>query len=172
MSVQAAKKKPEAVVTATYTTLPNGKVVVTVTSNATKAQVKYRTAKNKKRALNKKLKRGAATITLPVGSKTITGAGQGHQEAGHQPLDPRHPTSAACPSRTPDAAIASRPAGLTPGRHPSHSPGGDPACGSSGEPAGHHWCDPAGEHQLQRGAGRRVQRIGGPVWSPTALGWR
>ena len=70
--VQAAKKKPKAVVSATYTTLPNGKVVVQVASNATKVQVKYRTAKNQKRALNKRLKRGGATITLPGGSKTIS----------------------------------------------------------------------------------------------------
>ena len=32
--------------TATYTTLPTGKVVVQVASNATKVQVKYRTTKN------------------------------------------------------------------------------------------------------------------------------
>ena len=72
VSVLAAKKKPKAVVTATYTILlANGKVSVQVTSNAKQVQVKYRTAKNKKRALNKKLKRGTASITLPAGSQKI-----------------------------------------------------------------------------------------------------
>ena len=72
VSVLAAKKKPKAVVTATFTTLPiNNKVSVQVTSNAKQVQVKYRTAKNKKRALNRKLKGGTATIVLPVGSQKI-----------------------------------------------------------------------------------------------------
>ena len=73
VSVLAATKKPKATVTATFTTLPtNNKVSVQVTSNAKQVQVKYRTAKNKKRALNRKVRRGAVTITLPAGSKSIT----------------------------------------------------------------------------------------------------
>lgn len=72
MSLAAAKKKPAATVTATFTSLSNGKVVVRISSNAAKVQIKYRTAKNKKKSTTKKLKRGAVKITLPVGSKTIT----------------------------------------------------------------------------------------------------
>ena len=89
--VQAAKKKPKAVVTATYTTLPNGKVLVKVTSNATKVQVKYRTTKNKKRALNKKLKRGTATLTLPVGSRTITVRAKATSKLATSPWMPATP---------------------------------------------------------------------------------
>ncbi len=71
-SVAAAKKKPRAVVTATYTTLATGKVQVQVSSNAARVQVKSRTSTDKKRTVNKKLKKGAATVTLPAGSKSIT----------------------------------------------------------------------------------------------------
>ena len=55
-SVAAAKKKPVAAVSATYTVLASGRVLVAITSNATKAQIKYRTAKNRKRTANKKIK--------------------------------------------------------------------------------------------------------------------
>ena len=102
--VQAAKKKPKAVVTATFTTL-NGKVVVRVTSNATKVQVKYRTAKNKKRALNKKLKRGSARITLPAGSKNITVRAKATSKLATSPwtaaTPPPPPTVTAPPVVTP-----------------------------------------------------------------------
>ena len=81
----SAAKKPKASVTATFTTLPTGKVQVQVTSNAAKVQLKYRTAKNKKRTVNKKLKRGAATITLPVGSKTITVRAKAPSKLGARP---------------------------------------------------------------------------------------
>jgi hypothetical protein len=68
----ATATKPRAIVTATYTPLPTGKVRVRVTSDARKVLVKYRTAKNKKRALTRKLKRGGVAFTLPVGSRLIT----------------------------------------------------------------------------------------------------
>lgn len=66
-----AARKPAAVVSATYTTLPTGKVVVRVTSNASKVRIVYRTARNKKRTVTRKLKKGVAKLTLPVGSKSI-----------------------------------------------------------------------------------------------------
>ena len=70
-AVPTKKKKPAAVVGATYRTLPNRKVLLTITSNAKKVQVKYRTAKNRKRSTTKKIKAGKANVTLAAGSKTI-----------------------------------------------------------------------------------------------------
>lgn len=70
-AVPLAKKKPRAVVTATFTVLESGKVRLAVASNAKRVQVKYRTAKNKKRTLNRTLKRGSRTVTLKKGSHSI-----------------------------------------------------------------------------------------------------
>ena len=72
MSVAAAKHQPKAAIGAAYTILPTAKVRVQLRSNATKVQVTYRSARNAKRSTVKELKRGAATLTLPAGSKRIT----------------------------------------------------------------------------------------------------
>ena len=167
MSVQAAKKKPKAVVTATYTTLPNGKVVVQVTSNATKVQVKYRTTKNKKRALNKKLKRGTATITLPVGSKTITVRAKATSKLATSPWTPATPPAPPAPPAPPTQPAPPAQPVSPPVDSSSHSPGGDPACGSSGEPL------PVTSGAIQRvnTSSSGAQAVGynemsGPVFSP------
>ena len=97
----SAAKKPRAVVTATYTTLPTGRVQVTITSNAKKVQVKYRTAKNAKRALNRKLKRGTVTVTLPVGAKTITVRAKATSKLATSPWTPATPGTPGGSSGTP-----------------------------------------------------------------------
>ena len=97
----ATATKPKATVTTTYTTLRSGKVQVVVTSNAAKVQVKYRTAKNKKRALNRKLKRGRVTFTLPTGSKTITVRAKATSKLATSPWTPATPPAVAPPVVTP-----------------------------------------------------------------------
>ena len=112
VSVLAAKKKPKAVVTATFTTLPiNNKVSVQVTSNAKQVQVKYRTAKNKKRALNRKLKRGTATIVLPVGSQKILVRAKATSKLATSPWTPATPPA---PPLTPPSTPPAPPAVTTP----------------------------------------------------------
>jgi Zn-dependent metalloprotease len=66
-----ARKKPRAVVRGFSVTLPSGKVRVSVTSNAKKVKLIYRTAKNKKRTATIRLRAGAASKTLAKGSKKI-----------------------------------------------------------------------------------------------------
>ena len=72
-AVLAAKKKPKAKasVAATVTVLTSGKLRVTVTSNAKKVKVTYRTARNKKRSTTVKVRSGAATKVLATGSKKV-----------------------------------------------------------------------------------------------------
>ena len=73
--VLAAKRRPKkraATLTVTYTIRADGKVVVQLTSNASKVQIKYRTAKNKKKSTTRKIKKGRLTVVLPAGSKKIT----------------------------------------------------------------------------------------------------
>ena len=62
-----------------------------VNSNAKQVQVKYRTAKNKKRALNRKLKRGTATIILPVGSQKILVRAKATSKLATSPWTPATP---------------------------------------------------------------------------------
>ena len=102
--IQAAKKKPKAVVTATFTTLlPNNKVSVEINSNAKQVQVKYRTAKNKKRAVNKKLKRGTATVILPAGSQKILVRAKGTSKLATSPWTPAVPPAPPAPPVVPVA---------------------------------------------------------------------
>jgi hypothetical protein len=72
--VQAVKKKPHATLTATAVVLASGKVRVSVSSNAKKVKLTYRTAKNKKRTATIKIRQGAGVRTLAKGSKNIRAA--------------------------------------------------------------------------------------------------
>ena len=63
--------KPRAVVSASYVVLGSGKVRVTVTSNAKKVKLTYRTAKNKKRTTTITIRKGTGAKTLAKGSKSI-----------------------------------------------------------------------------------------------------
>jgi Tol biopolymer transport system component len=69
LSVQAAKKKPRASLTAAAVVLASGKVRVSVTSNAKKVKLAYRTAKDKKRTAILKIRKGQGTKTLAKGAK-------------------------------------------------------------------------------------------------------
>lgn len=67
----AAKKKPRAQVAATYEKLATGRVQVVVSSNAKTVQVRYRNAKKKTRTVNRKVRNGAVTLSLPAGATKI-----------------------------------------------------------------------------------------------------
>lgn len=67
----SAKKKPRASLSASALALPSGKIRVTVTSNATKAKLTYRTASNKKRTATVKIRQGSGGKTLAKGSQRI-----------------------------------------------------------------------------------------------------
>jgi Tol biopolymer transport system component len=71
LSMQAAKKKPRAILTASAVVVASGKVRVSVTSNAKKVKLTYRSAKNKKRTATIKIRKGAGAKTLLRGSKKI-----------------------------------------------------------------------------------------------------
>ena len=64
-------RKPRASLTASYVTLPSGKIRVTVSSNAKKVKLTYRTAANKKRTATITIRKGTGAKTLPKGSKRI-----------------------------------------------------------------------------------------------------
>ena len=116
--------------TATYTTVPNtGKVQLVVTSNAKKVQVKYRTAKNKKRALNRKLKRGTVTITLPVGAKTITVRAKATSKLATSPWTPATPPPPAVAAPVVTPPIVSPPVQDPPVTPPSDSTPPGPVTG-------------------------------------------
>ena len=67
----AAKKKPRAQAAATYEKQQTGRVSVVASSNAKSVQVKYRNAKKKTRTVNRKVRNGAVTLTLPAGATKI-----------------------------------------------------------------------------------------------------
>ena len=74
MSVAAAvtaKRRPRATVAGSFVVRASGKVRVTVTSNAKKVTLTYRTAKSKKRTSTIKLRKGKGSKTLAKGSKKI-----------------------------------------------------------------------------------------------------
>ena len=71
LAIQAANRKPRAMLTASYVLLASGAVRVSVASNAKKVKLTYRTAKNKKRTALIKIRKGAGVKTLPKGSKRI-----------------------------------------------------------------------------------------------------
>ena len=64
-------KKTPATLSATFTTDPNGKVRLLLTSNAKKVKVKYVTAKGKKKTLTVTIKKGTKTVLLPAGATKI-----------------------------------------------------------------------------------------------------
>lgn len=70
-SVLTATRKPSASLSATLAQSASGRPQVRAMSNATKVRVAYRTAKGAKRTVTKKLRKGAVTITLPRGAKSI-----------------------------------------------------------------------------------------------------
>lgn len=117
-----AAKKPRATVTPIYTTLPNGKVFVQATSNATKVQVMYRTAKNKKRTATRKVKRGAVTITLPVGSKSITVRAKATSKLASSPWTAATPPAPPAPPTVTPAPVVSPPV-VTPPAPDTTAPG-------------------------------------------------
>ena len=67
--VRAAR--PRATAAAVFTTMAGGAVRLVVTSNATKVQVRYRTAQNKKRTKLVTIRRGTGVKRLPAGSTRI-----------------------------------------------------------------------------------------------------
>ncbi len=67
----SAAAKPRALVAGTVRVLGSGKVRVSVTSNAKKVKVAYRTAKNKKRTATITIRKGKGARTLARGSKAI-----------------------------------------------------------------------------------------------------
>ena len=71
VDAMATATKPRAVVSASYVVLGSGKVRVTVTSNAKKVKLTYRTAKNTKRTATVRIRKGAGAKPLPKGSKRI-----------------------------------------------------------------------------------------------------
>ena len=66
-----AAAKPRATVAGNARALGSGKVRVSVTSNAKKVKVSYRTAKNKKRSTTITIRKGKGTRTLARGSQSI-----------------------------------------------------------------------------------------------------
>lgn len=69
--VVAKKRKPKASVSATVAVAANGKVLLSVASNAKRIQVRYRNASNRKRTANVKVRAGLGTKMLPAGAKAV-----------------------------------------------------------------------------------------------------
>jgi hypothetical protein len=71
VAAQASQRRPRAWVAAVQQTQASGEVLVSLTSNARKVTVTFRTAKNKKRSATIRIRAGQGAKSLPVGSHRV-----------------------------------------------------------------------------------------------------
>ena len=108
----ATTVKPRANLAAERQDLPSGKVLVSVTSNAKKVKLTYRTAKNTKRTTNIKIRKGVGKATLAKGSKKIYAQAAATSKLRRSlkiPVLPPVPTPAPATTAPPMAAPAPPP---------------------------------------------------------------
>ena len=113
----AATVKPRANLAAERQDLPSGKVLVSVTSNAKKVKLTYRSAKNTKRTTNIKIRKGVGKATLAKEMKKIYAQAAATSKLRRSlkiPVLPPLPTPAPATSPPPVAAPAPTPPVATP----------------------------------------------------------
>lgn len=104
VAVPTGTKKPRAWVTAVRQTPASGEVLVSVSSNARKVKITFRTAKNKKRSATIRVRAGQAAKSLPAGSHTVFA-----QAKSTSKLRASRKVAAVEPAQTPSTPVATTP---------------------------------------------------------------